>query len=53
MPLMARTREYLLNADLTRQLAHRDRARAGRMKSRYVGSKKSMVSWISFQRIKT
>src|SRR3954454_14535725 len=38
IPRKVRTLEYFLNADFVRQLAHSDRARAGRMKRKYVGS---------------
>src|SRR6185312_893791 len=37
-PRKVRTVEYFLKADFVRQLAHNDRASAGRMKRKYVGS---------------
>src|ERR1700686_4323581 len=38
IPRKVRTWEYFLNPDFVRQLAHSDRAKAGRMKRKYVGS---------------
>src|SRR4051794_39985166 len=38
IPRKVRTLEYFLNADFVLQLAHSDRASAGRMKRKYVGS---------------
>ena len=43
-PRSVRTFEYLLNADLVRKLAQRERAKAGAMNTKYIGSKWSMVS---------